>query len=1365
MQADENHLALYNATDHGLCLIELIYENGKVADLIFREQNAAFGEHTGLGNVVGKRFSELPTRFETNWINIYSEVAETGEPLSNEVYLQDVGRWYKTKFALVGHVGSSWATAVTQQKRREANLTFLNELSAELEQLTSIGETLEVLGEKIGEHFGLSHCRFVELDHDNNTIIVNHAWQRAGTLEIRTPARISDFLTPEFNLKMSAGETVVIDDVFSNPLADGARFLSVGVGSLITVPLLRDGVWRFWLGLYHTAAHHWHREEVAFIKELAARIWIRLERARAEQALRISEARHRTLFDSVDDGVCLFERLPVRADGLRDYRYVAMNPAMQAMFGKVDLSGQSIRDNLPDEVEAWYDDYDRVLETGQSIRIERESEPQGMVLEVFVTRVEDGSGKMLLAVMQDVTERKKEEQRKEFVLAFSDELRALTDPLAIQNRTLQLLTGHFRLDRCWVSEVSEQQGFSTVGPEYFRPDLAPMSGVFQLADYPETMRQLMTQPMMIEDAPTDPRFSDSEKQLLNGLGLRSLLVVPLRRGPEHVIWALAATTTTPRRWTSNDRELLQDVAERTWTAVEQAKAETALRKNEEKYRALFESVDEGFSIVELVFGEAGQVVDFIYQENNPAFIKHVGVDLQGRKRSELLLDQKDFVLEKYDQLVRTGEPVHFEYCVQRLGGMWFQVAASRIGEQGSKYVGIVFRNVTERKRQEQEQALLLRLGDKIRPLTDPVMIEGEVTNVLRAHFGAGWCYYVQWDEVTKVGVVHRDATRKGLASLIGEHDVSDVPEFLDLLKANPLLNVSDYESYEMLTSKLRARYTSIGFRSMLIATLVKQGRLVASFLIGDDKIRQWSTHEETLLMQVAERTWAAVERAKAERELQRIEERQSAILGSATDYAIFTLDLDLRVLDWNAGAQFVLGYADQEILGQPGEIFFVPEDRANGAPEFERRAAIENGRVENERWHLRKDGSRFYGSGVTTPLLDEDGNLIGLLKVLRDLTVQKQGEDALKQADKRKDEFLAMLAHELRNPISTLRNAISVLKITHGIDTAASEIVGMMDKQATHLVRMIDDLLDVSRVTQGKIELKMERLELGPLVANAVKAIKPQFESRHKQLSLAVLTPELFAKADSTRLSQVVTNLLTNGLRYTEDDGHVWVSVFVENGYGAISIKDNGIGLSNEQQTSVFDLFVQGDNSLARTQGGLGIGLTLVKQLVEMHGGKVTAKSEGIGHGSDFWVYIPLLDFKEQNQTRTEENLAEKCSSRRILVIDDMEDLATLTAMLLRLKGYEVEISTNGKTGAELVEKLKPSIVLCDIGMPGMDGHQTATQIRQGQWGRGVTLIALSGYGLEEDKQKAKKAGFDGHITKPIDLAEFESLISSFQRR
>jgi len=406
------------------------------------------------------------------------------------------------------------------------------------------------------------------------------------------------------------------------------------------------------------------------------------------------------------------------------------------------------------------------------------------------------------------------------------------------------------------------------------------------------------------------------------------------------------------------------------------------------------------------------------------------------------------------------------------------------------------------------------------------------------------------------------------------------------------------------------------------------------------------------------------------------------------------------------------------------------------------------------------DGTYIWTHVTAVPLKNSEGEITGHVSIVVDINDLKLAEKALQQADQRKDEFLAMLAHELRNPMSIVRNGLSILELTSSdSDPVVLQTVTLMNRQVDHLVRLVDDLLDISRITQNKIELKKQRIELGTLVSDSVKAMSGQYEAAGKQLLVSPHSSGYYVLGDPTRLSQIVTNLLTNGLRYTGDNGQVLVSLSQQAEHVIIKVSDNGIGLTQDQLTSIFDLFVQADNSLGRSQGGLGIGLTLVQRLVQMHGGYVEARSHGLGRGTEFLVYLPIIAEPEQPVNSSTDALSDRRPGQHILVIDDNVDATVLVTILLKLKGYEVDSRKNGMDGIRAAEAMRPAVILCDIGMPGMDGYETAQLIRQQPWGKSIPLIALTGYGQQEDKQLAKDAGFDGHLVKPVNVKDLIQLI------
>ncbi|OZI09681.1 hypothetical protein BWI93_02095 [Siphonobacter sp. BAB-5385] len=412
---------------------------------------------------------------------------------------------------------------------------------------------------------------------------------------------------------------------------------------------------------------------------------------------------------------------------------------------------------------------------------------------------------------------------------------------------------------------------------------------------------------------------------------------------------------------------------------------------------------------------------------------------------------------------------------------------------------------------------------------------------------------------------------------------------------------------------------------------------------------------------------------------------------------------------------------------------------------------------------IREDEQVRWMSGYGKVTAEEDGIPVQLSGVMFDITDRKVAEEALREAARRKDEFLAMLAHELRNPMATIRNGLQVLSLTTPTDAKAQSILGMMNRQTDHLVRLVDDLLDVSRISQGKIDLRKERVNLVELVQQAVEAANPLYQSRQRRLYVSLPVTEILMEGDDTRLIQLVTNLLTNGVRYTVDEGQVWLSLEHKEQQAILQVRDNGIGLTQEQQASIFDLFVQVDHSLARSQGGLGVGLTVVKRLAEMHGGRIEVQSPGLGQGSTFTVCLPTLDLPHVNEIVTDPE--ETVTPFRILVVDDNPDACLTLRIYLELKGYEVYSENSGYAGIKAAERLNPEVILLDIGMPGLDGYETCRRIRQQPWGDSILLIALTGYGQYQDKQRTQEAGFDQHLIKPVKLEPLTQLIKDWMNQ
>jgi signal transduction histidine kinase/CheY-like chemotaxis protein len=376
--------------------------------------------------------------------------------------------------------------------------------------------------------------------------------------------------------------------------------------------------------------------------------------------------------------------------------------------------------------------------------------------------------------------------------------------------------------------------------------------------------------------------------------------------------------------------------------------------------------------------------------------------------------------------------------------------------------------------------------------------------------------------------------------------------------------------------------------------------------------------------------------------------------------------------------------------------------------------------------------------------------------------------DEVREADRRKDEFLAMLAHELRNPLAPVRNALQIMKSFKGDEVVLEQARQMAERQVHHLTRLVDDLMDVSRITRGKIRLRKRSVELATVLAGAVETSRPLIEARRHELTVALPSEIVRLDADPTRLGQVLTNLLNNAAKYTDEGGKIELTARREGGEVAIAIRDNGVGIPAEMLPKVFDLFTQVDRSLDRAQGGLGIGLTLVRRLVEMHDGSVRAFSSGPGRGSEFVVRLPIAEEMPAlapADSGEEDKISVGPPRRRILVVDDNVDAARSLAWLLQYLGQEVYLAHDGVTALEAARAHVPEIVLLDIGLPRIDGYEVARRLRRDESLEGVLLVAMTGYGQEEDRRRAYEAGFDRHLIKPIDpdgLAELLSLPVGF---
>ncbi|KQW54339.1 CheR family methyltransferase [Variovorax sp. Root411] len=528
------------------------------------------------------------------------------------------------------------------------------------------------------------------------------------------------------------------------------------------------------------------------------------------------------------------------------------------------------------------------------------------------------------------------------------------------------------------------------------------------------------------------------------------------------------------------------------------------------------------------------------------------------------------------------------------------------------------------------------------------------------------------------------------------------------------------------------------------------------------------------------------ERKEAQESLRQSQERFRLVLENAVDFAIFSVDMERKVKSWNTGAQRLLGYTEAEILGQAADLIFTEEDRAGGAPQEEFRTALSAGRASDDRLHQRKDGSRFWASGALMPMHNGEGEVIGMVKVLRDQSEQRAAQEeveqsraelldalranesarkALEAADVAKDRFLAVLSHELRNPLASISGAAELLApdaIAAPDQARASRVI---QRQAAAMKVLLGDLLDVSSLRRGRLVLRRERVSAQDIADAAVEATLPLVEHGGHSLELRIAANEIAIDADPIRLAQVVSNLLSNAAKYTPERGAIVLDVRAAGGDAVFEVTDNGIGMEPHMVEAMFEMFAQSAHGRERAAGGLGIGLALVRSIVELHGGTVTGSSEGRGRGSRFTVRIPLAGAQASAQAGKapvapqHTGAAPADGAPRVLLADDNADALWGMARMLALSGFTVQTASNGAEALTLAEHFQPDAAVLDIGMPDMDGHEVARRIRAAAWGRGMFLVAATGWGQPEDKRTAMEAGFDEHLVKPVAAADVQRLL------
>lgn len=730
-------------------------------------------------------------------------------------------------------------------------------------------------------------------------------------------------------------------------------------------------------------------------------------------------------------------------------------------------------------------------------------------------------------------------------------------------------------------------------------------------------------------------------------------------------------------------------------------------------------------------------------------------------------DQERDILDR----LRRGQRIeHVDVERVRKDGsrLHLSVTISPVFDRHGRIIGAskTARDITDRKawedglvRSTAAQRLLVGIHDATRGLEDPSIVMREIVTRVGLHFDVTRCAYGEVDAANEQITITQGYTNN-LPTVAGRYPLAVFgPLMVGELKAGRTAVIDDI-SRDPLTDHAVARetYARMSIASLVCVPLVRGGVLIGVLVMCDSKPRNWDTEEARLLEQVAERTLFAVESARTLLALR--DSRDVLQLAMRTGrMGAWSRDLVTDTVWWSPELAELIGMAADDTNYDRNRLFsqVKPADRERMATVIN--AALRDHRdymLEIEFQHMRTGEWRWMESRGHAQY-NSDGAPVMLYGLAVDITDRRRAVEALQEADRRKDEFLATLAHELRNPLAPISSGLHILRSSKDPAQSATALQ-IMERQVRQMVRLVDDLLDVARITTGKVEIRCEPIDLASAVHDAIETSAGVLADR---FTLQADESPVFVNADRTRLAQVFANLLNNSAKYSEPDQPITLVLGRDGNHAVVSVRDTGMGIHPEMLPRVFEMFRQADRTGGRSRGGLGIGLSLVKRIVELHGGTVTATSAGVGLGSEFVVRLPALAQTHPAHPTSEDASHNGRARRRVLVVDDNADAAESLTALLSLNGHDARMAHDGHEALQQAEQFHPDVVFLDIGMPTLDGHETAKIIRQQPWGKQMVLVALTGWGQSEDRRRSKDAGFNHHMVKPADPAAVEKLLAS----
>ncbi|MEG4205865.1 PAS domain-containing protein [Microcoleus sp. Pol7_A1] len=1217
---------------------------------------------------------------------------------------------------------------------------FRVRLTNALRPLTDANEIQATAARILGDSLGASRVIYIEVLPGGKEVIVHKNYTN-GVAELSGLYHLEDFgrnLTDDHR----AGRTAIVPDVANYPkytASQKASYQAIDIAAHIDVPLIKNERFVALLAVHQANPRQWTEDEVRRVEETAEQTWAAVERARAEAALRESRTELEKQLRNFDAIVAAIPDFIYTFDLAGRFTYVS--PALLNLWQKTSdeaLGKNFFELDYPTDLATRHQQQiQQVIATRQPIKDET------LYTSAIGTRAYEyifvpllginGAVDAVAGVTRDITDRKQVEQ----ALRESEE--------QTRNILESIAEAFFALDENWRFTYVNRSAGALL-------DCAPgdLIGKNLWEEYPGLIGNELAQVYL---STMRDRVAASMTAFY----------------PDHDRWYEVRTYPAPNGITVYFRDV-----------TEQFESAATLRQSEERYRTLFESIGDGFCVIEMLFDKDDRAIDYRFLEVNPSFEQQSGlVQAVGKRMLELAPDHEKHWFEIYGRIAITGEPLQFENYAKALN-RWFEVYACRTGEAQARKVAIVFKDISDRKRAEEFlrrsaelDAFRVSLADALRPLADPVEIQATASRVLGEYLGANRVAYFEVRGADYV--VERDYVN-GAETMAGNYAIDSFgPKLLAAYRTGCPVVASDVEADPNLSPEQRSAYAASQIGAYIGIPLVKEGEFVAGLAVHTSEPRAWTLDEVSLVEEVADRTWAAVERARAEAALRDSEELKQRILESSKD-CIKVLTLNSEIVYINPGGLRLLEIDDPTlVLNACWLDFWKGENYENAKSAI---AAAKAGNTGQFQGYLpTHQGTPKWWDSIITPVRNTAGEVTQLMAISRDITRQKQAEtqrerllaqeqvarEAADRANRIKDEFLAVLSHELRSPLNPILGWSKLLQQGKLDAAKTATALTAIERNARLQVQLIDDLLDISRILRGKLSLTVMPVDLSAVISEALETVCLAAEAKAIQIYTKILPSVGIVIGDAGRLQQVVWNLLSNAVKFTPHQGQVAITLTLDETHAQIQVTDTGKGIRSDFVPYVFEHFRQEDGATTRKFGGLGLGLAIVRQIVELHGGTVAVESQGEGQGAIFTVRIPLAPrSRELPAIEQPSDSTGDLSGIHVLVVDDEADSREFVAFVLEQAGATVTSVASATKALQAFSQAVPEIVVSDIGMPEMDGYMLMRHIRSLPLEQGgqIPAIALTAYAGEMDRQQAIAAGFQRHLAKPVDPEEVVAMIA-----